>query len=450
MTGRFRLGLLLGVLATAAQAQLPADPLAASGSQWHLKKFPVWPNATAPNDVGLDLEGAWAITRGTAYVGIPDNGIQLGHPDLDRPSINWDGKFYPFRVQFAANVIGGSSVDERQDGVIPVGHGTHVAGIIGARTSDASDGAAALNPPSEGAAGICWRCSLIVAKVGNGGQPEMTAVVSGIRHALGAGAQVINLSFGASPGGRIRSTDRCQTEGLDADYQSFCDLLDRAEEMDVIIVAAAGNRNRSTRTHLSGDLATRWPIDFPASDPRSIAVGGLDVNGARWNVRSEQDTIQGLGSNSGEDLADHGLIAPAVDVASTFYSGGRWNGVLECGDEFGETLGWGYGLCTGTSMAAPIVTGIVALMRSIDPMSTKDVIREVLFSEASDASCGAPREPNVPTFPSNGNGPPGITNPDDERCRSNTRGYGVPSARRAVTHMRDAERVLPRFCGHFH
>ena len=59
-------------------------------------------------------------------------------------------------------------------------------------------------------------------------------------------------------------------------------------------------------------------------------------------------------------------MASAKSVLSTMYPGFDWNPSLKCGDNFGP--GGGVGLCTGTSMSAPQISGVVGLVRSVNPL----------------------------------------------------------------------------------
>ncbi len=408
-------------------AKQPADPMATS-YQWHLGSFPIRQGGPTP---GLDLPLAWDITRGTAYVGVVDNGIDLTSVDLTMQRGNT--RFYPFRPQFAINLMDPSkSVDEKlfpqdPDGPGPgraserAGHGTHVAGLIAAAASDPSDTVSGMNPVQEGTAGVCWRCSLVVIKASDSTDPppsqtdysKIGRFAEGILYALHAGAQVISLSAGASPGRGVTS-DYCASQPpLINEYANFCSALTTAEQYQVPVVAATGNENRD---FLGGRPPDRWPIDFPASDPRVIAVGGIDRSGARWEESG------GLGSNHGTEMVRNGVVAPARDIASSIYSGAPWNAEARCGDEQAlipgnaatQVNGDGYGPCTGTSMATPLVTGVVALMRSVNPLASSQAIKDALFATSSD------------------NGPTGsATSPNRYR------GRGVPSARLAVERIRN-------------
>lgn len=322
------------------------------------------------------LQQAWELSRGTAYIGVLDNGIQLFptlHPDL---TASW-------RPQFARNLENqDSSVDELEGlppGFAYAGHGSHVAAILAANTNNPLAQPGLPNSDPVGVAGACWHCSLLVQRVtstAQGSPVVSTALLAaGLERAIKIGAQVVNMSLGNDP---------VEANGCDAGpgESAVCTAMDFGLQRDVVMLAAAGNADHFNR------------IGFPARDGRTIAVGGISSSGARWVEVSDS-----VGSNVGPEMADHGVMGPAADVASAVYTGRDWNAgpYVRCGDSnrfpsAGEAsddiLGLGYGRCTGTSMATPHVAGIVALMRSVNPLLTSAEIRSRLFSTASNPTGG--------------------------------------------------------------
>jgi hypothetical protein len=130
--------------------------------------------------------------------------------------------------------------------------------------------------------------------------------------------------------------------------------------------------------------------DFPARDPRTIAAGGLQLDPITlepeiWNDGCPMFTHE-CGSNWGPN---QDLMAPAKKVLSTVYAGfdhnTEANNTDGCGDSYFTLDGpdGGYGLCTGTSMSAPFLSGIAGLVRSANPLLPKEDVRDVLTSTAS-------------------------------------------------------------------
>ncbi len=172
------------------------------------------------------------------------------------------------------------------------------------------------------------------------------------------GVQILNLSSGDPtilPG-------FCASNGNDP----RCLTLAYAEDRDVMIVAAAGNAGANE-------------LDFPAHDPRVIGVSGLEnVNGGQFWI-GQLLLGSHFGSNFGTSQQNGPRFsAPAKDVFSAFYPGKVYSPASECdehtdGDNFN-----GYGYCTGTSMAAPFISGVAGLVRSVNPLANRSVVTSIM------------------------------------------------------------------------
>jgi len=170
---------------------------------------------------------------------------------------------------------------------------------------------------------------------------------------LEIGPQVINTSFG-----RTNFDCALQPENF------ACLSLELSKEMDVIVAAASGN--------------ARTSLQFPASDPRAKGIGGVDAGFLFWDDSPGSNAAcppayfgRECGSNYTQNAAEkrQEIVTPAKNVRSTFYTGKDWNPELSCGDAFGAgSASDGSGLCTGTSMSAPIAAGLYGLLRSINPL----------------------------------------------------------------------------------
>ncbi len=152
------------------------------------------------------------------------------------------------------------------------GHGTHVAGTIGARGNNGI-----------GVAGVNWNVTMIPVRVMGGDGFGTTAdITSGMRYAVQRGARIVNLSLGG-PG----------------DSQAMADVI--ASAPNVLFVAAAGNGDPD---HLgdNNDVAPQYPCNYPA--PNVICVAATDQN----------DRLTGF-SNYGLSSVD--LAAPGHNVVSS-------------------------------------------------------------------------------------------------------------------------------------
>lgn len=323
-----------------------------------------------PLDV-LDLPEAWAWNRGNAFVGLIDTGLDVDHPDLQtfttgptpvylggnfRPHLSWD-----FANPSSCTTNPNGCVDEGEEGGLgschAKGHGTHVSGIVAA------------NANGDGIDGTCQGCSLMMAR----STLTVSQVAAVIPWLTDHGVQIVSMSF-----------------GWPTVYTSITDAIAYANEHDVILSAAVGN-----------DLSD---IEFPASDTRVIAAGGIEPGATPGSAQFwQRDTCPSTwgtlqfcpgvfgsfpgtiecGSNytvtSGSAMQE--LALPAADVISTFYVGGEWNTPLGCGDSNHPAIG--YGLCTGTSMSSPHAAGLAGLVRSVNPLISQQDVRSILIANAS-------------------------------------------------------------------
>lgn len=314
----------------------------------------------------LNLPAAWDRILGHAYIGLLDLGLQIDHEDLrafntSGSTVTYDGG--NFRPQFSWDFEHDEpNVDERQEGQTGAGHGTHASGIVAANANN-----------GKGVAGACWHCSLMMAKLNRFAWAD--SVASAITWFVDHGAQAISMSL------FIQSTDPGQSLVPTA--------LAFAEERDVAMFASSGNH--------------RTNIQYPASDSRVVAVGGIQSvsNGLNWAFWEEAvcpyptppPGFMGCTANNCECGSNYtvtpgtkmqDLVAPARDVLSTFYTGATWNTTVRCADSTLQAPGDpGYGLCTGTSMSSPYVAGVAGLLRSANPLLTKTTVRSLLIEKAS-------------------------------------------------------------------
>lgn len=174
----------------------------------------------------------------------------------------------------------------------------------------------------QGVAGVSWRCALLPVVVTDGCTGYESWVADGIIWAVDHGADVINMSLQYSTG-----------------TQMLADAVSWADDAGVIQVAAAGN---------TGGLDD---VQAPARFPETIAVAATDNQDRRWSSSS---------------------AGPEIDLSAP-----GWR-VYSCSSNFS------YVYKNGTSMAAPFVTGAVALMVSVDPGLDPTTAKVVLRATAED------------------------------------------------------------------
>lgn len=229
----------------------------------------------------MDLENAWEnITNcSSVVVAVIDSGVNYNQEDL--VDNMWDGgASYPNH--------GYDFVDSDNDPMDRNGHGTHVAGTIGAVGNNAT-----------GSTGICWSVQLMAVRVlGSNGSGTTADIVSGVDFAVNNSADVINMSLGNNT--------------YDAQFYS---ALSDAREAGIIVVVAAGNDGNDN----DGSTET-YPCNYNMDNESLICVAALDQS---YELASF--------SNYGEENVDVG--APGTNICST------WPGTtVETTDDFSS--GW--------------------------------------------------------------------------------------------------------------
>jgi subtilisin family serine protease len=200
------------------------------------------------------------------------------------------------------------------------GHGTHVAGIVAAQNNEI------------GVVGVAPNASLYCVKVlNNQGSGWLSDVIAGYNWAVSQGMDVTQASL-----------------GTDSDSSSLEDTVDAAEAAGIVNVAAAGN---------DGDTDPDDDVDYPARYDSVIAVAATDSSDNRAYFASID-----YYSSDGPEVE---LSAPGLNIYST-------------------NVGGGYTTKSGTSMAAPHVSGVVALLLANEPTFTPAQVRERLQTTAED------------------------------------------------------------------
>ncbi len=307
-------------------AALPNDP--DFGEQWHLRNF--------------GLPAAWALETGEADIvlAVLDSGIDLAHEDLVGRSFS------------GCDVYSGDN-DPSPGSPSQIGanqrHGTHVAGI-----------ALASGNNGKGVAGVAYTgVKLLPVKVFDdaGNDPQATAtsaVARAMRWAAGMSvegmnrnphkAHIINLSLGARVG------------TPDGTIQTLNDAVQDVRNEGVLVIAASGN---------SGDPSLApGTVYAPASAPGALAVGSIDIDYGR------------------SDFSVYNPSGRTVDLmAPGGYGDNDCGGILSTlSPSFEGATESEYGCEQGTSMAAPFVAGVAALIWSQNPDLTDDEVAERLLA----------------------------------------------------------------------
>ncbi len=306
-------------------ASVPNDPLFAS--QWNLLNVGQY-SGTIGNDI--QAAKAWGITTGSrsVVVGVVDSGIDITHPDLAANIWTNPGEIPGNGIDDDSNgyvddVHGWNFVDNTNNVADVYGHGTHVAGIIGAAGDNGM-----------GVAGIDWQVSLMALKFqdshGVGFTSSMLAALNYatmMRRDHGINVIATNNSWETSsgPSGVVENVIRAQGDA------------------GITFVAAAGNNATNN------DAIPRYPGSYRL--PNVITVAALNTTNSLASM-----------SNYGATSVD--LAAPGSLIQSTFPGGT-------------------YGILSGTSMAAPQVTGVVALLAAAKPGITVAEVRAAILGSTT-------------------------------------------------------------------
>ncbi|MEK7617939.1 MAG: S8 family serine peptidase [Patescibacteria group bacterium] len=274
---------------------------------------------------GLQKSGfieAWEKTTGSlsVIVAVIDTGIDASHEDLR--SINFVKGYDLISRQV---IEAGVNSDDN-------GHGTLIAGVLGATANNLS-----------GVAGTNWRISLMPIKVlDQNGKGDTGLVAEGIIWAIDNGAQIINLSLG----GIAFERDRILSEAISYAFKK-----------NAVIVAAAGNDSNIESVNL--DLKPVFPVCEDNGQNMIIGVGALD-----------QNDLKTVFSNFGRNCID--VMAPGKRILSTI----NHDPLTKIASPNA------YAYASGTSLATPFVAGQAALIKSLYPFASNVQIRDRILSTA--------------------------------------------------------------------
>jgi len=295
----------------------PSDPYFQSCEQWGYFK--------------IEAEAAWEISRGDSgntIVGVMDTGIKVDHPDLkDALWVN-PGDSEMDGVDSDAN--GYTDDVHGWDGITPYnkgfphdddGHGTHCAGIIGASGNN-----------EQGVTGLAQPRLMVLRFLSSGHSGSMSIAQMLLNYALGKGAKLTAMQFGST--------------------QSSANTLmvmQMAAERGHIMVISAGNDGTNN------DERAYYPCNYDLDN--IICVGATDQNDNKAAF-----------SNYGKTHVD--VFAPGYQIMSTYYD-----------HHAPESAPINYGLASGTSQAAPFVSGLCALVWDYRPdLTWRQVVNIVKYT----------------------------------------------------------------------
>jgi subtilisin family serine protease len=313
----------------------PSDPFFRDSRQWGLRNL--GPSGAYGGRANADIHAldAWQQSTGAGAIrlAIADTGVDPNHPELQAQLSGGS------RIELGINV----TADPSPSFADSFGHGTPVAGVMAARTGEGA------HFDSLGIAGVCGGdgrdnpgCRIVPIKIapGHSGGATSFDIARAIVYAAGVGARAINLSYAGPGPSRLERT-----------------ALYYAITRGCVLVAASGNK---------GDTQGSQP-QYPAA----YAADGLCVQTGASDCFDRRAAFSSYGP--GLDL-----VAPGLDIWTTYMTYPSAMGVARNG----------YVAGSGTSFAAPFVTGTIGLLAAARPELTDTDFQQVLRASADDI--GAP------------------------------------------------------------
>lgn len=282
----------------------------------------------------IEAEKAWEKTNSSpnVVIAVIDSGIDIKHEDLKEniwindqeiPGNNYDDD----RNGFVDDANGWDFINNEPNPnpqfsnnwtESGISHGTIIAGIISAKGNN-----------NQGIAGVTWQSKIMPLKVLNErGEGRLSSVVRAVDYAVNNGADIINLSF----------TGFTYSESLR-------EALERAHKKGVIVVAAAGNEQNGG-TDINTDKKPIYPACYKGRNGEDLVVGV-----AATDALDQKTSFSGYGAKCVD------LTAPGISFFSTITKGGNEKEKNKKYD----------GYWSGTSMAAAVVSGVLALTIQTNP-----------------------------------------------------------------------------------
>lgn len=309
-------------------------------SAWHLAEG---------EQYGLNVRSLWDYIKGktsynvansssTVVVAVIDSGIDVNQPffkgalwtnnkeskngaDDDNNGVIDDINGVNFTAKSDGKYTGDISDSMTGGTASQYWHGTHVSGIVRSVVPNVK-----IMPLKAG------------VKDGKNCNFDATSVVNAIIYAVNHGANVINLSFGTKKESFVN--EKVSVVNTSTKY-SIIDAINYAISQNVLVVAAQGNDGEKTKF-------------YPASCEGVVSVMASDDKGRRWSSSNYLETAS--------------LSAPGVEILSTIGVSSTYN----------STTPKGYGYKNGTSMSAPYVSGVAALLMSVTGIRDGEIIKKYI------------------------------------------------------------------------
>lgn len=266
---------------------------------------------------GIDAERAWGIQHTAASIIVAILDSGIRYTHEDLADNMWHN---PMPV--AGDLYGTNTVNNNCNPMDNEGHGTHCAGIIGA-----------VGGNGLGITGVAWKVQLMACKfLDSSGMGTISDEVAAIEYACDHGARVLNCSFGTIIPSTIERA-----------------ALEEARKRQIIVVAAAGNHHANNDDRGNFFNFPFYPAAYDLDNIVSVTSSSL---------------FNGLSNFSNYGQKSVHLAAPGEEIYSTWFTSDN-----------------AYHTDSGTSMAAPQVTGALALMMEKFPdLSYQQLIAHLLYT----------------------------------------------------------------------
>lgn len=319
----------------------------------------------------VEAPSAWEYNKrfNNIKIGIVDNGFDTNHEDLDLTVIN------PYENS--------NSGDEAPD------HGTHVAGIIGATANN-----------NVGITGMVWNKELYCADVlATKHQKEnhisILSIYDGIQKLLEKGCKVVNMSIGKNP--PLTEDNDILEQGKTA-TSKILEWREQLKRDDFIIVQSAGNDGVDSVQNGFFSSITVNGIDEYFSEHKKeaekynrydvfthfIIVGAIEQDDNKYKLCEENKNpfdLYDFNSNYGYGIS---IVAPGKKIFSCSQMGG---------------LNGDYIYSSGTSMAAPIVTGVAALVWSVNPNFNAEEVNRIVCTSYNKTAVSSNENDSRSSYP---------------------------------------------------
>ncbi len=281
----------------------------------------------------ISAEAAWDLQTGSSsvIVAVLDDGLDITHPE------------------FSGRVLAGYDFVDNDNDVMPPGnnaHGTSCSGIIAAAGNNGI-----------GVAGVAWNVKIVMGRVLDAsGSGTYANIASGVEWAADQGAQVLSMSLGG-PGFS----------------QTLEDAVNYAHNLDVLVIAAAGNSNSSQASYPAGytncvSVGALSPCNERKRSSSNIFEVNPGVIPDPLGVTCDNEKWWGSNYSSGLDF-----LAPGTRIYTTDITG-------PAGYDSGDYIA----TFNGTSSACPHAAGVAALIRSENPSLTNTEVWAIMQSTAVD------------------------------------------------------------------